>query len=45
MGERAMTNTLVCTWAVVTDNNGRAHIEASWAPMSVTGAVAAPHAA
>lgn len=44
MREHTMTNELTCTWRTVTDADGRAHMEACWAPAATATAKAA-HAA
>lgn len=46
MRDQTMTNGLVCTWLLVTDDAGRAHMEAHWtASVAVAVAASAPYAA
>lgn len=41
MRDKNMANELVCTWVAVTDQAGRAHMEARWTKRRTTSAEAA----
>lgn len=41
MRDNAMTNGLVCAWVMVTDEAGRAHLEARWSQRQAAAAHAA----
>ncbi|CAA9389231.1 MAG: hypothetical protein AVDCRST_MAG60-1424 [uncultured Nocardioides sp.] len=45
MREHPMATGLVCSWRMVTDRSGRAHMEACWTPAESAPAVASPTAA